>query len=219
MAILKQRFLADLDGTSEEVTTYVINEEGCYLWCGALTAGGYPELYDPEIDRVVYAHRVSCEHLDGPLPEKGRKFHVHHICGVKNCVNPEHLIVISARYHNAIIGRVNRVTRTHCNSGRHRWTDQNTRMLGKNKTCRLCYEAYHSSPHCKRIEQKNRSSEGYREKRNAVARRRMQQLKLDPMKWEAFKVKRRSYREKYRTARKGIAPVIPSDVGQRVGAM
>lgn len=49
----------------------------------------------------VYAHRLAWETANGPIPEG---MTVHHLCGVKPCVNPLHLELRSVS-ENATIGR------------------------------------------------------------------------------------------------------------------
>ena len=38
------------------------------------------------------AHRVMYEILEGPIP---KNMHVHHLCFVKGCINPKHLLVVT----------------------------------------------------------------------------------------------------------------------------
>jgi len=44
----------------------------------------------------VYAHRKAYEEAHGPIPEG---YDVHHVCGVKRCVNSEHLEAIPHAEH------------------------------------------------------------------------------------------------------------------------
>lgn len=47
MADTLERFIADLYGTSEKITTFTVDDDSeCWIWDGALTAAGYPEVYD-----------------------------------------------------------------------------------------------------------------------------------------------------------------------------
>lgn len=51
--------------------------------------------------RKVYAHRQAYEEARGPIPA-GK--HIHHLCGVKTCINPDHLR-LSTPEENASLGR------------------------------------------------------------------------------------------------------------------
>lgn len=58
----------------------------CWIWTGAKTAAGYGEIY---LDgRMVYAHRLSSEMAEGPIPEG---IFILHKCDRPDCVKPEHL--------------------------------------------------------------------------------------------------------------------------------
>jgi hypothetical protein len=57
---------------------------GCWLWCGT-TNGRYPQLKIKK--KNVYAHRLSCESVYGPLGELSAL----HKCDNTFCVNPDHL--------------------------------------------------------------------------------------------------------------------------------
>jgi hypothetical protein len=71
--------------------SHLVSDE-CWLWQGARTgsrSGGYAAIKVGGMrGDVVYVHRLMCEKRHGPLPE-GRE--PDHICGVRNCVNPDHL--------------------------------------------------------------------------------------------------------------------------------
>ena len=65
---------------------YKVDENGCWIWQGAVRAGGYGHI---GIDgRRVAAHRASWELYRGPIPEG---LQIDHLCRVRNCVNPDHL--------------------------------------------------------------------------------------------------------------------------------
>lgn len=46
--------------------------------------------------RQDYAHRLAYEQHFGPIPE-GHE--IHHTCGTKNCINPDHLEAMTASEH------------------------------------------------------------------------------------------------------------------------
>ena len=58
----------------------------CWLWKPAPGSGGYGHF--TLNGKPKLAHRVSCEHFNGPIP-KG--YDVDHLCEVRNCVRPSHL--------------------------------------------------------------------------------------------------------------------------------
>jgi len=70
---------------------------GCWRWTASLSPSGYPGL-NISSHRTGRAHRIAYEHFKGPIP-KG--MHVHHVCEVKVCVNPDHLMIMTPREHKA----------------------------------------------------------------------------------------------------------------------
>jgi hypothetical protein len=82
---------------------------GCWLWLGSLVSRGYGYLGVGN-GRITRAHAVSFMLYRGTVPE-GKQ--LHHACGIKSCVNPEHLIAVSPLEHK-------RAHKLHyCRSGRH----------------------------------------------------------------------------------------------------
>lgn len=73
-------------------------ETGCWVWQGSLSSG-YGKCRDPEAGTVGWAHRVYYKRHKGPIPP-GKQ--VHHLCGNRACVNPDHLTVMSARVHGRL---------------------------------------------------------------------------------------------------------------------
>lgn len=68
---------------------------GCLLWTGACNDDGYP--YVSVGGRMTGAHRVVYEALVGPL---ARGEPVHHRCGNRRCVLPEHLQAATVATNN-----------------------------------------------------------------------------------------------------------------------
>jgi predicted RNA-binding Zn-ribbon protein involved in translation (DUF1610 family) len=74
----------------------------CWLW----TAGGHSEGYGTTAIKTdgewrgVYAHRIAYELAVGPIPP-GKE--IHHVCGVRRCVNPAHLEAVTRGEHVRIL--------------------------------------------------------------------------------------------------------------------
>lgn len=67
------------------------DENGCILWTGATNRGGYGQTSTTITGKQVMAlaHRYSFELANGPIPLGSV---IHHICHVRLCVNPDHLV-------------------------------------------------------------------------------------------------------------------------------
>lgn len=79
---------------------YVEDENGCWIWQRAISQKGYGTATDRRRSAPQSpAHRVVYEREVGPVPDG---YHVHHLCGVKRCVNPQHLLPMSADEHMAL---------------------------------------------------------------------------------------------------------------------
>jgi hypothetical protein len=61
---------------------------GCWLWAGNVSKKGYGQFWWESHQQ--YAHRVALKSIAGAIPKSGQ---VDHRCGVRSCVNPEHLRV------------------------------------------------------------------------------------------------------------------------------
>lgn len=87
---------------------------------------------------MVAAHRFAYEERNGPIPDG---FHLHHACGERSCVNPDHLELLTAsehtkRHHPVKSHRLNRMPRTHCRRG-HEMTPENTYAWEDRRTGRM----------------------------------------------------------------------------------
>lgn len=113
---------------------------GCWLWLGYVTDHGYPQPGAGRGGKMVYAHRLSCALSRGLT--FSRKTHVHHTCEVTCCVNPDHLMPLSARAHrrlHAAIAALTRKPKEFCPHG-HPYTPENTYINPRRgvRACRVC---------------------------------------------------------------------------------
>lgn len=101
---------------------------GCWLWLRGLTAAGYAEA---RIDgRTVLVHRAIYQATFGAIPD-GQQ--VHHVCHVRHCINPAHLLSKTPIEHSA----AHKAIRTHCPQG-HPYDSANTGGSGSRIWCRAC---------------------------------------------------------------------------------
>jgi hypothetical protein len=82
------RFLKGLDRAYTD--THTGYDSACWLYEGHIDRNGYGKLTGG------WAHRAYYEWFVGPIPDG---HHVHHLCGVPRCVNPEHLVVVLPTRH------------------------------------------------------------------------------------------------------------------------
>ena len=76
---------------------YIVNEEtGCWEWLGKPNRSGYGLIH--RHGRACLVHRAAYEDTYGEIPPG---FIVHHKCGTRLCVNPDHLEVQEHRDHVA----------------------------------------------------------------------------------------------------------------------
>jgi hypothetical protein len=127
-APLRNRFLGRFD---------VNDSTGCWEWIGKLNHSGYGLISAGRGDyRDLRAHRVAYELYVGTIPP-GQV--VHHECGVRHCVNPNHL-TLDNRVAN--VQRDGNGGKTFCKNG-HEFTRETTYITGRGyRNCRVCHAAY-----------------------------------------------------------------------------
>ncbi len=112
--------------------SYVFIDD-CWIWIRSKVTGGYGGFQVNGQNRR--AHRVSYELAYGVTLTPDQ--FLHHICKNKDCVNPEHLEIVSQLTHtdSAIYGNKEK---THCPYG-HEYTPGNTHW-NRNGKSRECYQ-------------------------------------------------------------------------------
>lgn len=135
---------------AERFWTYISPEpnSGCWLWTSAVSAAGYGQIGgEGRRAPVLYAHRVSFEIHNGPIPEG---MQVDHKCQMRCCVNPDHMQLLDAAAHqNVTMARLpehfsttRARERTHCKYG-HEWTPENQyRAQSGYRGCIICKREY-----------------------------------------------------------------------------
>lgn len=83
--------------TDETKFLRLVFGSGCWEWPNYKIPTGYGRLMWR--GSVQQAHRVAYELFVGPIPEG---HHVHHACGNRGCVNPEHLETMAQSDHSTI---------------------------------------------------------------------------------------------------------------------
>src|SRR5262245_52756800 len=88
----------------ERVARFIeVDENGCYLWTGGTLRAGYPRMIQGSAADGTRGyknvHHIVWEHHNGPRPEG---FDIHHTCGVRRCVNVEHLQLIGHGDHSIL---------------------------------------------------------------------------------------------------------------------
>ena len=96
---------------------------GCILWTKAVDPAGYG--YFGYKGKMTRAHIATYKERYGALPEGAE---LHHKCGVKSCINPEHLEALTRLEHKR------RHKLQMCRSGKHH--------IGKETQCVACHADY-----------------------------------------------------------------------------
>jgi hypothetical protein len=79
-------------------------DTGCRRWTGAHSSrGSYGTIW--RNGTCEYVHRAAYKAFHGEVPEgslghESDSIEVHHVCGVRDCVEPSHLELVTRRQHN-----------------------------------------------------------------------------------------------------------------------
>lgn len=109
---------------------------GCVLWTGTIDHKGYGSCHIH--GHTVMAHKLIYEALVKVVPDGHQ---LHHTCSNKNCVNPDHLELMTPADHAKTPGHPSQVNaaKTHCSNG-HEFTEENTYWRQDRPGSRLCKE-------------------------------------------------------------------------------
>lgn len=112
--------------------TRVNKTESCWIWTGPVQSAGYG--IHSQHGLQFLAHRFSYVRVKGIIPF-GKD--LHHRCRNKICVNPDHLEIVSRKYHDDSGPSVNR-KKQFCRKG-HEYTFSNTRIrFNGSRACIEC---------------------------------------------------------------------------------
>jgi hypothetical protein len=108
--------------------------DDCWLWIPKPERNGYGRMW---INNQRLGVHIVSYLLSGKLIPKGLV--IDHLCRVRNCVNPEHLEVVT-RGENVLRGigiTAQHAKQTHCKRG-HPFDKQNTYFVKFGRDCRIC---------------------------------------------------------------------------------
>lgn len=113
----------------------VSKTDDCWLWTAYTYPNGYGQFWFN--GKMGYAHRFAYQQAKGAIPEG---LEIDHLCGVRNCVNPDHLEAVTHR-ENVLRGNApsaKHAGKTHCKRG-HEFTEVNTIVTSRGRMCRACH--------------------------------------------------------------------------------
>lgn len=115
----------------------------CWLWTAkSVTREGFG-LFRVSPDKLMRADHFSYELQVEPISEG---LTLRHLCEQRVCVNPAHLSLMTLAEHNRLaslagiaVSAAKRREAEFCNSGKHRFTPENTRIDSRgNRLCKAC---------------------------------------------------------------------------------
>lgn len=113
-------------------------DDGCWQWTGFVDKAGYGRIRGPggRKGESLYAHRVSYELVNGPVPAV---MELDHLCRNRGCVNPAHLepVIHQVNVLRGVGPSARNAQVTHCPKG-HEYTPENTGVKGGGRYCRIC---------------------------------------------------------------------------------
>lgn len=125
----------------ERIYRFFEETHGCWEWQGYLDRDGYGQIWINDTQTNARAHRVVYEVLIGHIP-KGMV--LDHICEVRRCVNPSHLVVTTVRENtlrSVVAPSAINARKTHCKRN-HEFTTVNTYLHRRGarveRHCREC---------------------------------------------------------------------------------
>lgn len=105
----------------------------CRVYTGHVDRWGYGKI--KHLGKTMTVHSAAYLASGASIPDG---FNVHHICGVRHCVNPKHLVAVSPKDHAKFHPMAHP---THCKRG-HEMNDSNTHRIssrGKDeRRCKIC---------------------------------------------------------------------------------
>lgn len=121
------------DDTARFASKVEVSPTGCHLWRGSINRYGYGEFRLKATNRA--AHRWAYEMTRGPIPDD---LTVDHLCGVRNCVNVDHMELVSLAENVRRGHRRALLARPTCGKG-HPWDEANTYWSpAGQRQCRAC---------------------------------------------------------------------------------
>jgi len=143
------------------IRTVIDRDTGCWLWTGTRSSTGYARTSG----NAESVHRRAYRLVHGDIPE-GRQ--LHHICGVRHCVNPEHLEAVTPQEHRdrhpEKRGTGGSRPLDRCRKRGHPLTPDNTYTSSGRRWCKACVviareaRAARPGPKTRRVDRKEKAS-------------------------------------------------------------